>query len=119
MLPDKSNAHTMSMPLAFTSVVLFDKRGCASAKIKNASVSQRNAARKFPARERRARVKPSTSFTDEYKNAGGEPRLPFSHAASGSSNSSSKNQGWAKPCINNSTKFIGISPFGFFRLSQV
>src|SRR5277367_3153663 len=96
MLPDKSNAHTMSMPLAFTSVVLFDKRGCASAKIKNASVSQRNAARKFPARERRARVKPSTSFTDEYKNAGGEPRLPFSHASNGKSSSSKRKYGWAK-----------------------
>src|SRR5665213_647604 len=50
MLPDKSSAHTMSMPLAFTSVVLFDKRGCASAKIKIASVSQRNAARKIAER---------------------------------------------------------------------
>src|ERR1700689_3369535 len=95
MLPDKSSAHTMSMPLAFTSVVLFDKRGCASATIKIASVSQRNAARKFPARERRAFVKPSTNFTDEYRNAGGEPRLPFSHASSGSNKSNSKKYGWA------------------------
>src|SRR5476651_1609289 len=96
MLPDKSSAHTMSMPLAFTSVVLLDKRGCASAKIKMASVSQRNAARKFPARERLARVRPSTSFTDEYKKAGGEPRLPFNHAKKGSSKSNSRKYGWAK-----------------------
>src|SRR5882724_11664965 len=96
MLPDKSSAHTMSMPLAFTSVVLFDKRGCASAKIKMASASQRSAARKFPTRERRAFVKPSTNFSDEYKNAGGEPRLPLSHAKSGSSKSSSRKYGWAK-----------------------
>jgi hypothetical protein len=59
-------------------------------------VSQRNAARKFPARERFARVKPSTSFTDEYKNAGGEPRLPFSHANNGKSSSSKRKYGWAK-----------------------
>jgi hypothetical protein len=55
--------------------------------------SQRIAARKAPARERRAFVNPSTSFTDEYINADDEPRLPFSHAASGRSNSNSKNQG--------------------------
>ena len=39
-----------------------------------ASTSQRNAARNAPARERRARVKPSTNRTDEYRNAGGWPR---------------------------------------------
>ena len=55
----------MSMPLALTSVVLFVKRGCASATMNTASASQRNAAKNAPARERRARVKPSTSCTDE------------------------------------------------------
>ena len=34
MLPDKSSATTMSMPLAFTCVVLFVNRGCASATMK-------------------------------------------------------------------------------------
>src|SRR5580658_2110301 len=96
MLPDKSSAQTMSMPLALTVVSLFVKRGCASAAMKSARTSQRNAARNAPARERRERVKPSTSFTDEYKKAGGAPRLPFSHAKGGSSNSSSKKYGWAK-----------------------
>ena len=96
MLPDKSSAHTMSMPLAFTSVVLFAKRGCASATMNTARASQRNAAKNAPARERRTPVKPSTSFTDEYKNAGDEPRRPFSHATSGSSNSSKRKYGWAK-----------------------
>ncbi len=59
----------------------------------NARASQRNAAKNAPACERRARVKPSTSFTDEYKNAGGEPRRPFNQASNGNSNSSSKNHG--------------------------
>ena len=62
----------------------------------NASTSQRNAAKNAPARERRARVNPSTSRTDEYRNAGGEPRRPFSHASNGSSSSNSKKYGWAK-----------------------
>jgi hypothetical protein len=96
----------MSMPLAFTSVVLLDKRGCASAKIKIASVSQRNAARKFPARERRAFVKPSTNFTEEYKNAGGEPRLPFSHAKIGNSKSKSKKYGWANVMTDSKTHVV-------------
>ena len=65
MLPDMSSAQTMSMPLALTVVWLFIKRGCASAIMNAASTSQRNAARKAPARERRARVNPSTSRTDE------------------------------------------------------
>ena len=38
----------MSMPLALTSVVLFDKRGCASATMKSASASQRSDARNPP-----------------------------------------------------------------------
>ena len=65
MLPDISNATTISTPLALTSVVLFIKRGWASATINSASVSQRSAARKFPARERRAPASPATSFTEE------------------------------------------------------
>jgi hypothetical protein len=93
MLPDKSSAHTMSMPLAFTCVVLFIRRGWASATMNSASASQRSVASTAPARERRPRVRPATSFTDEYKNAGAEPRRPFSHAASGSSNSSNNNHG--------------------------
>src|SRR5271154_4869713 len=123
MLPDKSNATTMSTPLAFTVVVLFDKRGCASAKIKMASVSQRNAARKFPARECRARVKPSTSFSDEYKNAGGEPRLPFSHAKKGSRKSKSRKYGWAKAIFDLRfliydfwRRFVSVFGFCFTRL---
>jgi hypothetical protein len=64
--------------------------------MKMARTIQRNAARNAPARERRERVKPSTSFTDEYKNAGGWPRLPFSHANNGISNNSSKKYGYAK-----------------------
>ena len=95
MLPDKSRAQTMSMPLALTSVVLFISRGCASARMNIASTSQRNAARKF---QRANGVRLSilrTSFTDEYKNAGCEPRRPLSHAASGNSRSSSKRYGCA------------------------
>ena len=65
MLPDRSSAQTMSMPLALTVVSLFIKRGWASATMNNASTSQRNAARNAPARERRARVNPSTNRTDE------------------------------------------------------
>ena len=45
--------------------LLFTRRGCASATMNSASTSQRNAARNAPARERRARVNPSTSCTDE------------------------------------------------------
>ena len=65
MLPDMSSATTMSMPLAFTVVWLFVKRGCASATMNSASTSQRSDAKNAPARERRARVNPSTSCTDE------------------------------------------------------
>ena len=65
MLPDRSSAQTMSMPLALTVVWLFIKRGCASATMNKASTSQRSAAKNAPARERRARVNPSTNRTAE------------------------------------------------------
>ena len=65
MEPDTSSASTMSMPLAFTWVVLWVSRGWVSAKRKMARLSQRSAASRAPARERRARVSPATSCTEE------------------------------------------------------
>ncbi len=65
MLPDKSSAATMSMPLALTSVVLLASRGCASATMNTASASQRNEPRNPPARERVMFCIARTSCTDE------------------------------------------------------
>src|SRR5450432_4250762 len=86
----------MSTPLALTVVWLFMKRGCASATMNSAKANQRNAAKNAPACECRICVNPSTSFTDEYKNAGGEPRRPFNQASNGSRNSRNKKLGCAK-----------------------
>ena len=65
MLPDKSSAATMSMPLAFTSVVLLAKRGCASATMNSASASQRSEPSNPPKRERWMFCIARTSCTDE------------------------------------------------------
>ena len=90
MLPERSNATAMSTPLALMVVVLFVRRGCARATMRKARDNQRSADKKVPARDRRARVSPSTSFSEEYKKAGARPRRPFSHASNGSRSSNNK-----------------------------
>src|SRR5256885_2348998 len=64
--------------------------------MQRAKVSQRSAVRKPPERVRVTFRIPRTSCTEEYTNAGGLPRLPLSHARSGSSSNSNRVRGWAK-----------------------
>ena len=65
MLPERSIATTMSTPLAVIFVSLRLKRGCASATMRQASPSQRSAARNCPARERDPLLRPVTSCVEE------------------------------------------------------
>ena len=65
MLKDMSMTTAMSTPLALILVSLLVRRGCASAMISSARISQRSAARKAPERVRVTLRIPRTSWTDE------------------------------------------------------
>ncbi len=65
MLPDISRATTISTPLAVTLVSLLVRRGWASAKMSNVSVSQRKAATKPPVRFRLMLTTPRSNCTEE------------------------------------------------------
>ena len=97
MLPDKSSAQTMSMPLAFTSVVLFDKRGCASATINAAKASQRNAAKNVPARERRTPVNPSPASPTNTKTPATNRAAPSATPATAAAAAAGKNMDGQRP----------------------
>ncbi|OQB92442.1 MAG: hypothetical protein BWX84_00962 [Verrucomicrobia bacterium ADurb.Bin118] len=65
MLPDMSNATTMSTPLAVIRVSLRVSRGWARATMSSANASQRKAARKRPARYGVMLTSPRTSCAEE------------------------------------------------------